>query len=67
MLYPSMSCLLGKINSRYLLVNAIANRSRKIAIEADEMGIILDKKSVSMAIDEIANGTYTVKVRTELI
>jgi DNA-directed RNA polymerase subunit K/omega len=28
MLYPSMSSLLKRINSRYLLVNVIAKRSR---------------------------------------
>lgn len=67
MLYPSMSSLLEKINSRYLLVNAIAFRSRKIAAEAEENGDILEKKPVSIAIDEIAEGKYTVKVRKELI
>lgn len=67
MLYPSMSSLLGKINSRYLLVNAIAYRSRKIAAEAEENGEVLDKKPVSLAIDEIAAGKYKVKVRKDLI
>ena len=62
MLYPSVSSLLEKINSRYLLVNAIACRSRKIAAEAEENGIILEKKPVSLAIDDIAEGRYKVKI-----
>ena len=60
MLYPSMSSLLGKINSRYMLVNVIAKRSRDIAEEAIQEGEILDKKAVSIAINELAEGKYTV-------
>lgn len=63
MLYPSMSTLLEKINSRYLLVNAIAKRSRKIASEAENNEDILEKKPVSMAIDDIANGKYLVRLK----
>ena len=36
MLYPSMSTLLDRINSRYLLVNVIAKRSREISEEAQQ-------------------------------
>lgn len=59
MLYPSMSTLLDRINSRYLLVNVIAKRSRDIAEEAMETGEHLEKKPVSIAIDELAVGSYT--------
>ncbi len=58
MLYPSMSSLLEKVHSRYMLVNMIAHRAREIAEDAEKMGVILDKKPVSMAIDEIAEGIY---------
>ncbi|NLV49645.1 MAG: DNA-directed RNA polymerase subunit omega [Clostridiales bacterium] len=63
MLYPSMSSLLEKIKSRYLLVNLIAQRSREISEEAENMGITLDKKPVSLAIDEIAAGKVKAKIR----
>ena len=58
MLYPSMSTLLGKVKSRYLLVNVIAKRSRDIAEYAGEEHIRLEKKPVSIAIDELAEGDY---------
>ncbi|MGI5972085.1 MAG: DNA-directed RNA polymerase subunit omega [Oscillospiraceae bacterium] len=56
MLYPPMADLLKHVNNRYLLVNVIAKRSRQIAMEADTMGIVLDAKPVSLAINEIAQG-----------
>ena len=39
--------------SRYSLVRATAKRAREISEEADEDGIILIEKPVSIAIDEI--------------
>ena len=59
MLYPSMSSLLDRIDSRYLLVNVIAKRSRDISEEAERNDEHLDKKPVSLAIDELARGEYT--------
>ena len=59
MLYPSMSSLLDRIDSRYLLVNVIARRSRDISEEAERNDEHLDKKPVSLAIDELARGEYT--------
>ncbi len=59
MLYPSMSSLLERIDSRYLLVNVIARRSRDISEEAERNDEHLDKKPVSLAIDELARGEYT--------
>lgn len=67
MLYPPMSTLLEKVNSRYLLVNVIAKRSREIAEEAEERGEALEQKPVSMAIDEIAEGKYGVSIRKEYL
>lgn len=60
MLYPSNAQLLKKIDSRYLLVNVIAKRARDIAEKAEEEQIPLEKKPVSMAINEIADGRLTV-------
>ena len=58
MLYPSMTTLLDRVKSRYMLVNVIAKRSRDIAEYAGEEHIKLEKKPVSIAIDELANGDY---------
>ena len=62
MLYPSMSDLLEKVSSRYMLVNVTARRARNISERAEETGSILDKKPVSYAIEEIAGGKLTVTV-----
>ena len=56
MLYPPMKELLNKVPSRYKLVNVVAARARQIAVEADEQGIMLEDKPVSIAVREIAEG-----------
>jgi DNA-directed RNA polymerase subunit omega len=56
MLYPSLSDLLRQVNSRYMLVNIIAQRARELAVKAEESGEPLTKKPVSNAIEEIASG-----------
>lgn len=59
MLEPPMKNLLRHINSRYELVNVVAHRARQISSEAEESGIPLDDKPVSMAIREAAEGKLT--------
>jgi len=56
MLYPSMPTLLKQVGSRYLLVNVIAKRAREIASDAQEAGVQLNEKPVSLAVQEIADG-----------
>lgn len=56
MLEPPMKNLLEKVPSRYELVNVVACRAREIASDAEEAGIPLADKPVSIAIREIANG-----------
>ena len=56
MLYPSLPDLLANVNSRYLLVNVIAQRARTIAEKAEEESIPLNDKPVSLAIRDIATG-----------
>lgn len=56
MLKPPMNELLDKIPSRYMLVNVVAQRARQISSAAEEAGIPLDDKPVSMAIREVAEG-----------
>ncbi|MDD6189819.1 MAG: DNA-directed RNA polymerase subunit omega [Clostridiales bacterium] len=65
MLYPPMSDLLKKINSRYLLVNVVAKRSRDLSEAAFEKGEPLGAKPVSVAINQLANGEYTAESKGE--
>ena len=62
MLYPPMNELLKEIPSRYMLVNVVAQRARQIASEAEDEGIPLDDKPVSMAIREVVEGKVDVNV-----
>ncbi len=65
MLYPPMATLLKHIDSRYLLVNVVAHRARQISIEAATYNIQLDKKPVTLAIEEVAEGKLTASVKEE--
>ena len=56
MLYPAMSKLNSHVPNRYMLVNEVARRARQIADDADEAGIQLDEKPVTLAIHEVADG-----------
>jgi DNA-directed RNA polymerase subunit omega len=60
MLYPSLAELLNQVNSRYMLVNVIAQRAREISMKSEETGVPLTKKPVSSAIEEIASGNIRV-------
>ncbi len=67
MLYPPMSELLEKIDSRYLLVNVVARRARQISIEADKRHEQLMDKPVTLAIKEVANGELTASIKEEYL
>lgn len=60
MLYPPVAELVDKTGSRYQLVNLVAKRARTLSSEAEESGVALEKKSVSMAIDEVYTGKLTI-------
>lgn len=60
MLYPAMNKLTANIPNRYLLVNVVARRARQIAQEAENAGIKLDDKPVTLAIHEVADGEMSV-------
>ena len=60
MLYPPMAELVDKVGSRYLLVNLVARRARKISGDADENQDVLDEKPVSIAIDEVYSGKLSI-------
>ncbi len=63
MLKPPMNELLKQVPSRYMLVNVVAQRARQIANEAEDSGIPLDDKPVSMAIREVAEGKCTPQIQ----
>ena len=56
MLYPAMNKLKSHIPNRYMLVNVVALRARQIADDAEEAGIQLEEKPVTLAIREVADG-----------
>ena len=56
MLEPPMNQLLKQVPSRYMLVNVVALRARQIADDAEEAGVQLDEKPVTLAIHEVADG-----------
>ena len=47
LLYPPMNDLLKNVPSRYMLVNLVANRARKIASEAEVISEPLMEKAVT--------------------
>lgn len=56
MLEPPMNKLLQQVPSRYMLVNVVAQRARQVAGEAEDAGISLEDKPVTIAIREVADG-----------
>ena len=58
MLYPAMNKLKSHIPNRYMLVNVVALRARQIADDAEEAGIQLEEKPVTLAIHEVAEGKF---------
>lgn len=60
LLYPSVDALNEEVPNRYLLVNVVARKAREIADDAEKLGEHLEKKSVTMAIQEVADGKVEV-------
>ena len=56
MLYPAMNKLTSYVPNRYMLVKVVARRARQIAKDAEENGIHLDDKPVTLAVHEVAEG-----------
>ncbi|MBQ3702457.1 MAG: DNA-directed RNA polymerase subunit omega [Oscillospiraceae bacterium] len=56
MLYPPVAELVDKIGSRYQLVNLVAKRARQISTDAEEKQLPLERKAVSIAIEEVYTG-----------
>ncbi len=65
MLYPPVADLLKNVDSRYLLVNVVAQRARQIAAEAEELQEELTEKPVTLAIREVAAGELSASLKEE--
>ena len=65
MLYPPVADLLKNVDSRYLLVNVVAQRARQIAQNAEENQEELTEKPVTLAIREVAEGKITATLKDE--
>ncbi len=60
MFNPDLNKVLKHHLSRYSLVTATAKLAREISDEALENGEIIVEKPVSLALDEIVEGKYTI-------
>ncbi len=65
MLYPPVADLLKNVDSRYLLVNVVAQRARQIAEEAEMYQEELTEKPVTLAIKEVADGNLSATLKEE--
>ena len=65
MLYPPVADMLKNVDSRYLLVNVVAQRARQIAVEAEAFKEELPEKPVTLAIREVAAGELTATLKDE--
>ncbi len=67
MLYPPVADLLKNVESRYLLVNVVAQRARQLAEEAEAAQQELPEKPVTMAVREVAAGKLTAGLKEEYL
>ena len=65
MLYPPVADMLKNVESRYLLVNVVAQRARQIAENAEATQEELPEKPVTMAIKEVADGQLAACLKDE--
>ena len=65
MLYPPVANMLKHVQSRYLLVNVVAQRARQISEEAEAFNEDLPEKPVTLAIREVAEGKLTADLKEE--
>ena len=65
MLYPPVADMLKYVDSRYLLVNVVAQRARQIASNAEQTQEELTEKPVTLAIREVADGKLSATLKEE--
>jgi len=62
---PSATEMLKENESYYSLVVGVAKRARQIAEEAEEKGEILSVKPVQLAVQELAQGQFSICEATD--
>lgn len=67
MFNPDLKKMLKNVNSRYSLVVGTAKRAREIRDEAILNDEKLDRKTVSIAIEEIYDGKYIIEEPNEIV
>ena len=65
LLYPPIKDLLSQVPSRYMLVNMVASRARKLSSQSETSGEPLEEKAVSLAIHEVASGALQIEEMDE--
>ena len=60
MISPDLNRLLKGGVSRYSLVAAVSKRAREIVDEANENKEIIEEKPISIAVQELLDGEYTI-------
>lgn len=53
MIYPTLSALLEKVDSKYTLVVAVAKRARQLVDGQPKLTVVKSNKPVTIAINEI--------------
>ena len=59
MIYPTLSSLLDKVDSKYTLVVAVAKRARQLVDGQPKLTKAESNKPVTVAVNEIAEGKVT--------
>lgn len=67
MLYPSMSDMLKKVDSRYTLVMAVSKRARQIIDGEDVYTKVNTTKPVTLALHEISEDKINITKKNEVI
>lgn len=66
MMNPDLRLLLKGNISRYSLVTATAKRAREIVNDAKDNNEIIEEKPISLAIDELLDGEFSIEESEEI-
>ncbi|WP_066502922.1 DNA-directed RNA polymerase subunit omega [Abyssisolibacter fermentans] len=67
MLYPSMSDMLKKVDSRYTLVMAVSKRARQIIDGDDVYTRVNSTKPVTLALHEVSEDKISINNKNDII
>ena len=65
MIYPAIADLLSTVDNRYTLVMKIAKRARQVTAGSEARTDFKSNKSVTIAVNEIAEGKVTYERTTD--